>query len=96
MAMRMANNMTMKRANVADFKNHLSAYLAAVEQGEEVEVRKRNVPDARLVPIKREKPNRTRLGCGRGTVTVRGDLTEPMIPEADWDMLRDQEDAGPS
>ena len=41
----------MKIADVAEFKNHLSEYLAAVANGEQVEVRKRNMPLARVVPI---------------------------------------------
>ena len=79
----------MKIANIAEFKNHLSSYLAAVEEGEEVEVRKRNVPVARVVPVSRNRGNRTVLGCGRGTVVTKGDLTQPMIPENDWEMLRE-------
>ena len=42
----------MKVANIAEFKNHLSEYLAAVADGEEVEIRKRNAPLARVVPIR--------------------------------------------
>jgi prevent-host-death family protein len=86
----------MKIANIADFKNNLSRYLAAVEAGEEVEVRKRNVPIARVVPIAKEAGNRTRLGTGRGTAVVMGDLTEPQIPEEDWNMLRGGADDRPS
>ncbi len=76
-------------ANIAEFKNQFSRFLAAVEQGEEVEIRRRNVPRARVVPIETSRPNRTKLGCGRGTATVRGDLTEPLIPESDWEMHKD-------
>ena len=72
--------MAMKVANIAEFKNHLSEYLAAVADGEEVEIRKRNTPLARVVPIRSPGRNRTVLGRGAGTVVVRGDLTEPMIP----------------
>jgi prevent-host-death family protein len=78
----------MKMANIAEFKNNFSRYIAAVEQGEEVEIRKRNLPIARVVPVKASAPNRTRLGCGRGTAKVVGDLTEPLIPESDWEMLK--------
>ena len=42
----------MKVANIAEFKNHLSQYLAGVANGEEVEIRKRNAPLARVVPIR--------------------------------------------
>lgn len=72
--------MAMKVANIAEFKNHLSEYLAAVADGEEVEIRKRDAPLARVVPIRSPGRNRTVLGRGAGTVVVRGDLTEPMIP----------------
>ena len=80
----------MKVANIAEFKNHLSEYLAAVADGEEVEIRKRNTPLARVVPIRTPGRNRTVLGRGAGTVVVRGDLTEPMIPPEDWEMLREE------
>lgn len=81
--------MAMKVANIAEFKNHLSEYLAAVADGEEVEIRKRNAPLARVVPIRSPGRNRTVLGRGAGTVVVHGDLTEPMIPPEDWKMLRE-------
>ena len=84
-----AYNMPMKIANVAEFKNHLSAYLDAVANGEEVEVRKRNTPFVRVVPIRTWARNRTVLGCGQGTVVVKSDLIDPMIPPEDWDMLGD-------
>ncbi len=85
-----AYNMAMKIANVAEFKNHLSEYLAAVANGEQVEVRKRNMPLARVVPIRQPDRNRTVLGCGKGSVVVKTDLTAPMLPEADWEMLGDE------
>ena len=77
----------MKIANIADFKNNLSRYLAEVEKGEELEIRKRNVPFARIIPLPAPRRNRTVLGCGRGTARIVGDLTDPLIPESDWDML---------
>ena len=81
--------MAMKIANIAEFKNHLSAYLDAVANGEEIEVRKRNTPFVRVVPIRTWVRNRTVLGCGPGTVVVKSDLIDPMIPPEDWDMLGD-------
>ncbi len=80
----------MKVANIAEFKNHLSEYLAAVANGEEVEIRKRNAPLARVVPFRTPGRNRTVLGCGAGTVIVKADLTEPMIPPEDWEMLQEE------
>ena len=88
----LAYNRVMKIANIAEFKDRLSHFLSLVEQGEEIEVRKRNVPVARVSPIQRPGKNRTKPGCGRGTVQITGDLTEPLIPEQDWQMLHpDQE-----
>jgi len=77
----------MKIANIAELKNSLSKYLAIVARGEEVEVRKRNVPVARIVPVTSRSKNRTVLGCGLGSARIIGDLTEPLIPEDDWEML---------
>ncbi|MCY4027678.1 MAG: type II toxin-antitoxin system prevent-host-death family antitoxin [Acidobacteria bacterium] len=86
----MSYPLAMKVANIAEFKNHLSEYLAAVADGEEVEIRKRNVPLARVVPLRAPRRNRTVLGCGAGTVVVKSDLTEPLIPQEDWEMLGDE------
>ena len=80
----------MKIANIAEFKNKLSEYLALVDQGEEIEVRKYNIPIARVVPIHQAGTNRTRLGCGRGTVQILGDLTEPLLPPDSWEMLSEE------
>lgn len=81
MAMKMVYFVVMKVANIAEFKNNLSEILALVAHGEVVEIRKRNVPVAHLVPIdSKERCNRTELGCGRESVQVKTDLTEPLIP----------------
>jgi antitoxin (DNA-binding transcriptional repressor) of toxin-antitoxin stability system len=41
----------MKYANVAELKNRLSAYLAYVEDGEEIVVRNRQKAIARIIPM---------------------------------------------
>ena len=64
----------MKIANVADLKNQLSKFLALVIQGEEV--RKHNIPIARVVPVIPNRKNRTVIGSGKGSVCIKGDLTE--------------------
>lgn len=76
--------------NVADLKNKLTEYLAMVERGAEVVVCRRNVPVARLERIqgRASHVNHSTLGSMKGTVKVLGDLTEPLIPEADWEMLK--------
>ena len=81
--------LAMKTANIGDLKNNLSKFINFVEQGEVIEICKRNIPVALLVPHGSKKPpNRTQLGCGVGTVQIKGDLTQPLIPEDSWDMLR--------
>jgi len=77
----------MKIANIAELKNRLSAYLSLVEKGEEVEIRKRNVPIARVVPLRRKSSKPSRLGAGAGTVRICGNLTEPLIPREAWESL---------
>ncbi len=76
--------------NVADLKNKLAEYLAMVEKGAEVIVCRRNVPVARFERIQEQGKhvNRSKLGSMKGTVKVLGDLTEPLIPEGDWEMLK--------
>jgi len=41
----------MRSVNVAELKNRLSAYLAAVREGEEILVRDRDLPIAKIVPL---------------------------------------------
>jgi prevent-host-death family protein len=41
----------MKSVNIAELKNHLSAYLNQVKSGEEITVRDRDLPIARIVPL---------------------------------------------
>jgi prevent-host-death family protein len=43
----------MKSVNIAELKNHLSIYLNDVKAGEEILVRDRNQPVARIVPLAR-------------------------------------------
>jgi len=69
----------MKRANVAEFKNQLSRFMALVEGGEEIEICKRNVPFARVVPLPKSCRNQTNLGCDPGSVSIKADLTEPAV-----------------
>ena len=82
--------MAMTIANIAELKNRLSEYLRLVERGEEVEIRKHNVPVARIVPLRRRSVARGRLGAGAGTAKIRGSLTEPLIPSRAWDSLENR------
>ncbi|MEN8255333.1 MAG: type II toxin-antitoxin system prevent-host-death family antitoxin [Verrucomicrobiota bacterium] len=77
----------MTAANIVEIKNHFSHYLDMVVNGEPVQICKRNVAIAQIVPLEGKKRNRTKLGCGSGTVGVAGDLTEPAMDSGDWNML---------
>jgi prevent-host-death family protein len=75
--------------NVAELKSHLSEYLDAIEAGKTYVVCRRNVPIAKIVPLEKPVKNRTKLGWCAGQIKIHGDLTEPMIPLEDWEMLKD-------
>lgn len=90
MAKFLAHILPMKTANIGQLKDNLSKFLSFVEKGEAVTICKRNIPVAMLIPHNSpQKANKTKLGCGKGSVKVNGDLTEPMIPEEAWDMHRE-------
>ena len=74
-------------ANIAELKSHFSRYLSLVEKGESIQVCKRNVAIAQIVPIASATKNQTKLGCGKGSVKVYCDLTESAMDSADWNML---------
>jgi len=70
----------MKTVNIAQLKNNFSKFLSLC---------KRNIAIAKLTSIqKHEKGNHTKLGCGLGSVEIKENLTEPMIPFEDWEMLK--------
>lgn len=76
--------------NIAELKNHLSEYLEKVAQGDEIVICRRNVPVAEVRPLPLHK-NRTVLGFDPA-VKVLGPIEGPIIPEEDWNMLRDDFD----
>ena len=79
----------MTTANIAEIKNHFSSYLKLVMNGEPVEVCKRNVAVARMIPVESKHINKTQLGCGKGSVKINGDVTLPAIEESSWEMLNE-------
>jgi antitoxin (DNA-binding transcriptional repressor) of toxin-antitoxin stability system len=89
MANYMAYTFDMKSANIAEFKDHLGKYLAIVEKGGKVQICRRNIPLAMIIPSKQESAaiNKTQLGCGKGSVVIHADLTEPSSSPNDWNML---------
>lgn len=75
-----------KTVSVSDFKAHCLEYVqTAQQQCQEYIITKRNVPVAKLVPLKEEEP----IFYGRmaGTVTIHGDIMSPVDVD-EWEALR--------
>src|SRR5258708_12731700 len=51
----------MRSVNVAELKNQLSKYLTFAKGGEEIVIRDRNLPVAKLVPFSPEQPTEQQL-----------------------------------
>ena len=79
----------METINISDFKARCLAILDRVQTtGERVLILKRGRPIAELAPASRiytEYPQEEL----KGTVTVLGDIVKPVVPEEDWDSLRE-------
>ena len=76
-------------SNVGKVKEQLSAYVAEAERGGRVVICRRNRPVAQIVPIDAgPSENRTCLGSAKESVAILCDLTQPAIPDGDWDALK--------
>lgn len=73
----------MKSVNVAELKSRLSAYLNEVRTGEEILVRDRQTPIARILPITRSGDDDEELHLLAAQGKVR--LGEP-LDDAFWDL----------
>ena len=78
----------MKVVSLVDLRRDIGRVIAGLRKFGRVEITKRNVPIAVLLPYESAPENRTELGRGRDSVRILGDLTEPLIPEGDWEMLK--------
>jgi antitoxin (DNA-binding transcriptional repressor) of toxin-antitoxin stability system len=70
----------MRTVNIGELKNQLSAYLQLVRNGEEVVVRDRDLPVARIVPYQ------ATLSEEEAQLVASGDMTLP-TQEMDWDLF---------
>ncbi|MFM7737044.1 MAG: type II toxin-antitoxin system Phd/YefM family antitoxin [Alphaproteobacteria bacterium] len=61
----------MKSVRIADLKDHLSTHLRAVERGSSIEVRDRDRPIARIVPVSPGPPRLQVVRANRPFATVR-------------------------
>src|SRR3954447_21083092 len=75
----------MKTANVAELKNRLSAYLQLVRDGEEILVKDRNQPIARISPYKQ-----TGQSDDERQLVASGALKMPEQETANWDEFWDE------
>jgi len=74
----------MRSVNIAALKNELSRYLNEVRQGEELLIRDRNVPIAKIVPLQKVgEPEAEEL-----TLAAAGKLRLPdaSLPASFWSM----------
>ena len=74
----------MKSVNIAELKNRLSVYLNDVKAGEEILVRDRHRPVARIVPIARSRDEDEELLARASQGKVR--LGEGILEESFWEM----------
>lgn len=74
----------MKSVNIAELKNRLSLYLSEVKAGEEILVRDRNLPIARIVPLVRSSDEDAELLA----LAAQGKLRfgEGTLDESFWEM----------
>ena len=66
----------MRVVNIREARAHLARWIAAVEQGEEVIIRRAGRPVARLVPLRKPR----KLGVLAGRMTIPEDFDAP-LPE---------------
>jgi len=73
----------------ADLVTRLGELMSQIERGEEVVILRENEPFARITPVQRPR-RQTPLEPGfmAGTLKIIGDVTGPLIPEEDWEMLK--------
>ena len=75
----------METINITDFKTQCLAVLDRVQStGESVLILKRGCPVAELLPARRSQAEYPQMEL-EGTVTIIGDIIEPVIPEEHWD-----------
>lgn len=74
----------MKSVNIAELKNRLSLYLNEVKAGEEILVRDRNLPIARIVPLARAADQDAELLALAAQGKVR--LGEGTLDESFWEL----------
>ena len=74
----------MRSVNIADLKNNLSRYLHQVRRGEEILIRDRNLPIAKIIPLNEvDDLDRETLGL---VAAGKLRLGEGPLPDSFWSM----------
>lgn len=73
----------MTRVNLAEAKARLSELVDAALEGEEIVLSRRNVPVARLTPI-RSRKNVPQFGLYKGRIWIAPDFDAPLDDFADY------------
>lgn len=82
--------MAMKRVKIAEFKDHLSEHLRAVERGAEMEVTDRDRPIVRLLPAP-ASPRAAIVPARRPFSEIRGKRFRPARwPVGSLELLREE------
>ena len=91
----------MKSVNIAQLKNRLSSYLNEVRAGEEIVIRDRELPIARIVPLsaavyeeerlRLAAAGRIRLGNGEALGEAFWKMPAPKITAQDWWRVIDED-----
>lgn len=77
--------------SVDELKKRLSEYLERVEQGDEIEVCKLNIPFA-TIEGKPVQKNHSKPGWAKKNLKILQPVEGPAIPETEWNMLREDFD----
>ncbi len=70
----------MRSVNIGRLKNHLSRYLGEVRRGEEILIRDRNLPIAKIVPLTEVGD----LGTEEVALVASGQMRAPKRPLPRW------------
>lgn len=80
--MAMLEEEAVRSVNIADLKNHLSRYLREVREGSELLVRDRNLPIAKIVPLRNAGDLDAEILALAASGQVR--LPEAPLPASFW------------
>jgi antitoxin (DNA-binding transcriptional repressor) of toxin-antitoxin stability system len=62
-------------------------FLEYIRKGKGLQIERRNVPIAKIVPLETPAENRTKLSLARGSGEFLGDVTKSVMRE-DWELDR--------